>query len=76
MHLPGHNFTGLGTKLDKRLDSNGTPKAWSKPVNRVDGVAYRHDMAYAKYSNTAKRIVADNKMLKELDSITRQTFKE
>jgi len=76
MYLPGQNFTGLGSKLDKRLNSNGTPKVWSKLVNRVDGVAYRHNLAYAKYSNTAKRIVANNKTLKELDSITRQTFKE
>ena len=26
MHLSGHNFTGPGTKLYKRLNSDGTPK--------------------------------------------------
>ena len=26
MHLSGHNFTGLGTKLFKRLNPDGTPK--------------------------------------------------
>ena len=26
MHLPGHNFTGPGTKLNKRLNSDLTPK--------------------------------------------------
>ena len=26
MHLPGHNFTGPGIKLYKRLNSDGTPK--------------------------------------------------
>ena len=36
MHLPGHNFTGSGTKLYKRLNSNGTPKECSIPINRVD----------------------------------------
>ena len=36
MHLPGHNFTGPGTKLKKRLNPDLTPKNWSKPVNRVD----------------------------------------
>ena len=25
-HLPGHNFTGPGTKLYKRLNPDGTPK--------------------------------------------------
>ena len=27
MHLPGHNFTGPGTKLYKRLNSDGTPRS-------------------------------------------------
>ena len=26
LHLPGHNFTGPGAKLDKRLNSDGTSK--------------------------------------------------
>ena len=44
MHLPGHNFTGPGTKLKKRLNPNLSPKKWSKPINRVDKVAYHHDI--------------------------------
>ena len=36
LHLPGHNFTGPGTILDKRLNTNGTPKEWSNQINRVD----------------------------------------
>ena len=32
MHLPGHNFTGPGTKLYKRLNPDGTPKEWSIPI--------------------------------------------
>ena len=39
MHLPGHNFTDPGTKLDKRLNSDGTPKEWNMPINRVDNTA-------------------------------------
>ena len=39
MHLPGHNFTGPGTNLKKRLNPDLTPKKWSKPVNRVDEAA-------------------------------------
>ena len=26
LQLPAHNFTGPGTKLDKRLNADGTPK--------------------------------------------------
>ena len=76
MHLPGHNFTGPGTNLDKRLNPDGTPKPWSKPVNRVDNAAYRHDLAYARHSDTPQRIVADKKMIKELEGITNPTVKE
>ena len=46
MHLPGHNITDLGTKLYKRLNSDGTPKEWSIPINRVDNAAYHHDLCY------------------------------
>ena len=46
MHLPGHNFTGPGTKLYKRLFSDETPKELSMPINRVDNAAYHHDLCY------------------------------
>ena len=36
MHLPGHNFTGPGTKLKKRLNPDLILKQWGKPVNRID----------------------------------------
>src|SRR6218665_94913 len=52
MHLPGHSFTGLGTRLDLRLNPDGTAKTFSKPVDRVDNAALRHDLAYAQYPDT------------------------
>lgn len=76
MHLPGHNFTGPGTKLNKRLNPDSTPKSWSKPVNRVDSAAYRHDLAYARHSDTVSRIAADRKMINELEKIPNPTLKE
>ena len=48
MHLPGHNFTGPGTKLYKRLNQDGTPKEWSKQINRVDNAAYHRDSSLFK----------------------------
>jgi len=76
MHLLGHNFTGLGTRLDRRLNSDSTPKPWSKPINRVDGAAYRHDLAYARHSDVVQRNVADRKMIRELDAIEKPTLRE
>ena len=70
MHLPGHNFTGPGTKLSKRLHADLTPKTWSMPVNRVDRAAYHHDVCYLKNKDTATRNkVCDKDMLSEMKGI-------
>ena len=77
MHLPGHNFTGPGTKLSKRLKKDGTPKSWSKPINRVDEASLHHDVCYAKNKNTGVRNrVCDKNMLDELDGIYNPTIRE
>ena len=65
MHLPGNNFTGPGTKLNKRLNPDLTPKKWSKPINRIDKAAYHHDLCYLKNNDTATRnAVCDKKYVK------------
>ena len=76
-HLPGHNFTGPGTKLKKRLNPDLTPKEWSKPVNRVGKAAYHHDICYLKNDDTATiNAVCDKNMLKELEGIYNPTLWE
>ena len=73
MRLPGHNFTGPGTKLYKRLNSDGTPKEWSIPKNRADNAAYHHDLCYSKHDDTKTRNeVCDKTMLGELSGIVTQ----
>ena len=76
MHLFGHSFTGPGTKLQYRLNPDGTPKEFSQPVDRVDLAAYHHDLEYARHSDTANRNVADRAMVQELDSIENPTMRE
>ena len=77
MHLPGHNFTGPSTKLNKRLNPDLTPKKWSKPINRVDNAAYHHDICYLKNNDTTTRnAVCDKNMLKELEGIYKPTIRE
>jgi len=77
MHLPRHNFTGPGTKLNKRLNPDLTPKAWSKPINRVDQAAYHHDIFYVKNKDTKTRNeVCDKNMLEELDGIYNPILQE
>ena len=77
MHLPGHNFTGPGTKLNKRLNPDRTPKRWSKPINRVDNASYHHDLCYNDNQSTSVRNkVCDKNMLNELKSIVNPTIRE
>ena len=77
MHMPGHNFTGPGTKLNKRLNEDMTPKAWSKPINRVNKAAYHHDICYVKSKDTKTRNKVCNKnMLTELNGIYNPTLRE
>ena len=77
MHLPGHNFTGPGTKLNKRLNLDGTPKEWSMPINRVDNAAYHHDLCYSKHDDTKTRNdVCDKTMLGELSGIVNPTLRK
>ena len=75
MHLPGHNFTGPGTKLYKRLNPYGTPKEWSIPINRVDNAAYHHDLCYSKHDGMRNE-VCDKTMLGELSGIVIPTLRE
>ena len=77
IHLPGHNFTGPGTKLNKRLNPDGTPNEWSMPINRVDNAAYHHDLRYSKHDDTKTRNeVCDKTMLGKLSGILNPTLRE
>ena len=77
MHLLGHNFTGPGTKLNKRLNADLTPKEWSKPINRIDKAAYHHDICYLKNNDTETRNrVCDKNMLEEMNNIYNPSLRE
>jgi len=76
MHLPGHSFTGPGTRLDLRLNPDRTPKNWSEPVDRVDNAAYYHDLAYDRHADVAARNAADVRMVNELNNIPNPTVRE
>ncbi|ESO99511.1 hypothetical protein LOTGIDRAFT_158602 [Lottia gigantea] len=74
-HLPGHNYTGPGTRLDLRLDENDNPKPGEEPVNRVDAAALKHDILYRNKDITFRH-QADKQMIDELENIPNPIFKE
>ena len=76
MHIPGMNFAGPVTKLDKRLTSTDAYQEWSKPADRVDNAAYHHDLAYKYFDDKQTRNLADQMMLEEMNSIQNPTQKE
>ena len=65
-----YSFCGPNTNLEARLNPDDTPKEWSKPINKVDEVCLKHDLAY-RDSDLGKgtRHEADKKMLQELDHL-------
>ena len=76
MHFPGANFMGPNTRLDQRLNEDGSYKDWSKPVDRVDDAAYKHDLAYAEHNDVENRNKADRAMLEEVSRIENPTLRE
>lgn len=75
-HLPGHNFTGPGTRLDLRLDDDDLPFDDSLPINRIDKAAYKHDLAYRESDKIGLRHKADKIMIEDLEQIQNPTFRE
>lgn len=55
-HIPGYSYCGPGTKLKERL-SRG-----DRPINGLDEACRTHDIAYSKYSDSARRARADSEL--------------
>lgn len=53
LHLPGYQYCGPGTKLDKRL-ARGDPG-----INGLDKACKAHDIAYSKFQDKTNRHKAD-----------------
>lgn len=54
LHLPGYQYCGPGTKLQKRL-ARGDPG-----INPLDEACKEHDIAYSKHKSVEQRHLADN----------------
>lgn len=54
LHIPGYNFCGPGTKLEKRL------KRGDKGINKLDDACREHDIAYSNPNQN--RTEADKKL--------------
>ena len=76
-HIPTMNFCGPGTNLLERLEADGiTPKEGSKPVDRIDEAALRHDIFYTEHTDARTRIIGDKQMIDEIKSIPNPTRRE
>ena len=58
-NLRKYNFAGPGTKLEKRLNPDDTPKEDSIPINKLDEGAYYHDLCYRDHTDTESRTECD-----------------
>jgi hypothetical protein len=53
LHIPGYQYCGPGTKLDKRL-TRGDPG-----INQLDKACKEHDIAYSQHKDIKQRHIAD-----------------
>lgn len=76
-HLPGHNYTGPFTELDKRLDKNDNPLPGYEPFNQIDEVAMKHDICYRESDKgVTTRKECDKEMLTNLDKMKTKGIRE
>ncbi|HLR72489.1 MAG TPA: hypothetical protein VK085_13795 [Pseudogracilibacillus sp.] len=54
LHIPGYNYCGPGTKLEKRLARG------DKGINKLDEACKEHDISYNKFKDIENRHKADN----------------
>ena len=59
LHIPGYNFCGPGTKLEKRLARG------DRGINPLDESCRKHDIAYASFKNITDRHQADKILANE-----------
>lgn len=57
LHLPGYNYCGPGTRLQKRLARG------DKGINELDEACKNHDIAYSQHLNLEDRHKADFRLL-------------
>ena len=62
-HLPGYQYLGPGTDLEKRLKRGDPGKS------RLDSIAKQHDIDYTKAMNIRDKWKADEKMVKAIDRL-------
>lgn len=58
VHLPGYNFCGPGTKLEKRLSRGDSG------INALDEACKEHDIVYSETNNLKERHKADKRLYK------------
>ena len=59
-HLPGYQFAGPGTKLQKRLALG------QMGINRLDRIARTHDIDYSQAISLKDKWKADDKMIRAI----------
>ncbi|ESO95549.1 hypothetical protein LOTGIDRAFT_175167 [Lottia gigantea] len=67
-HIPRHNYTGPGARLDLRFDSNDNPNQREEPICRIDQAALKHDIIYRDHEDLESSHKADQQMIHELES--------
>lgn len=63
MHLPGYNYCGPFTDLDRRLERG------DQGINKLDEACKKHDIFYKNHKDTESRHIADKVLIKDAEKV-------
>jgi hypothetical protein len=75
-HVPGYNYLGPFTRTDIRLDEQYKAKPNEQPVNKLDEIAMRHDIDYAKTKKEYEQTGNKQQALKKIHESDREFIKD
>jgi hypothetical protein len=65
-----YNYCGPNTRLHRRMTLNGTIREGSEPINRIDEISMRRDLAYRNADEgRGAPLEVDEAMLRELEQL-------
>ena len=75
-HVHGYNYLGPFTRTDIRLTEDYKPKPNEQPINKLDEIAMRHDIDYAKTKKEYEQTGNKQQALKKIHESDRGFIKD
>ena len=75
-HFPYYNYLGPHSRLEIRTDENYKPRPNEEPINQLDSIALKHDIAYDKIKKEYSKDRNKQKALTKVHNADEQFIRE